>query len=197
MTRRVFGSANNMKRSALFHFQKRAGAKFVERYDWEMPFSFTEPQQEESQVRTGVGLTDLSYRTKFDTKIEPAQFFWYLGKNHYLVVADPPLDPPGRATDVTGVYANLFLAGPQTRPLLSKLTSLNVSATALPNLSCAQTSVAQAHAIILREDIRALPGFHLLISREYAESVWEAIVHCGREFRLQPFGLEALTLLRN
>jgi glycine cleavage system aminomethyltransferase T len=52
------------------------------------------------------------------------------------------------------------------------------------------------HAIVLREDIRSIPGFHILISREYAESVWEAIVHAGHEFHLQPFGLEALTLLR-
>ncbi len=190
-----------MKRSALFYLHQRAGAKFVERHGWEMPFSFTAPESEEPRVREQVGLTDLSYRAKFDTKTEPSQPFWCLGRNHYLVLGEPPLDPPSGATDVTSVYADLFLAGPGSRAVLGKLTSLNVANTALPNLCCAQASLAHVHTIVLREDIgsipRSIPGFHFLISREYGESVWEAIVHAGHEFHLQPFGLGALELLRN
>lgn len=148
-------------------------------------------------MRGHVGLADLSYRTKFDTKTEPARFFWPLGRNHYLVVGEPPLDLPSGATDVTSVYADLFLAGPRSSAVLGKLTSLNVSDATIPNLSCAQTSLAHVHAIVLREDVGAIPGFHLLVSREYGESAWEAVVHAGHEFHLQPFGLGALTLLRN
>jgi glycine cleavage system aminomethyltransferase T len=186
-----------MKRSALFYLHQRGGAKFGECHGWEMPFSFASPEAEESQVREHVGLTDLSYRTKFDMKTKPAQPFWNLGKNHYLVLGEPPLDPPSEATDVTSVYANLFLAGPRSKAVLSKLTSLNVSEAELPDLSCAQANLAHVHAIFLREDFRSIPGFHLLVSREYGESVWEAIVHAGHEFHLQPFGLGALRLLRN
>jgi glycine cleavage system aminomethyltransferase T len=186
-----------MKRSALFHLHQLAGAKFVERHGWEMPFSFASPESERSQVREQVGLADLSYRAKFDTKTAPSRPFWALGKNHYLIVGEPPLSPPAGATDVTGVYAELLLAGPWSEAVLSKLTSLNLSDAAVPNLSCAQASLAHAHTIFLREDIRSIPGFRLLISREYAESAWEAIVHAGHEFHLQPFGLGALELLRN
>jgi aminomethyltransferase len=186
-----------MKRASLFYLHQRTGAKFAERHGWEMPASFTSPQSEESQVRERVGLADLSYRAKFDTRIKPAQSFWCLGKNHYLVVGEPPVVPPSGATDVTGVYADLFLAGPWSNAVFGKLTSLNVSTGKLPNLSCAQASLAHVHTIVLREDLGSIPGFHLLVSREYAESVWESIVHAGHEFHLQPFGLEALDLLRN
>jgi glycine cleavage system aminomethyltransferase T len=186
-----------MKRSALFYLHQRAGAKFAECHGWEMPFSFASPGTEESQVREHAGLADLSYRQKFDTRNEPPRPFWNLGKSHYLVVGEPPLDPPPAATDVTGVYADLFLAGPRSRAVLSKLTSLNVFEDKFLDLSCAQASVAHVHSIVLREDVRSVPGFHILVSREYGESVWEAIVHAGREFHLQPFGLGALRLLRN
>jgi glycine cleavage system aminomethyltransferase T len=186
-----------MKRSALFHLQQQAGAKFAEHHGWEMPFNFTSPESEKSHVREHVGLADLSYRPKFDTKTEPAQPFWRLGKNHYLVVGEPPLDLPSRATDVTSVYADLFLVGPRSKDVLGKLTSLNVSNAALPNLACAQASLAHVHTIVLREDVGPIPGFHLLVSREYGESAWEAVVDAGREFHLRPFGLGALGILRN
>lgn len=186
-----------MKRSALFYLHQRVGVKFADRHGWEMPFSFTSPESEQSQVREQVGLTDLSYRMKFDTKTEPAQPFWRLGQNHYLVVGEPPLDPPFGATDVTSVYADLFLAGPRSKAVLGKLTSLHISEAKLPNLSCAQAGLAHVPTIVLREDIGSIPGFHLLVSREYGESVWEAIVHAGHEFHLEPFGLGALGLLRN
>jgi glycine cleavage system aminomethyltransferase T len=186
-----------MKRSALFHSHQLAGAKFVERHGWELPFSFASPESEGSQVRQQVGLADLSYRAKFDTKIAPSRSFWALGRSHYLIVGEPPLPPPAGATDVTSVYAELLLAGPWSKAVLSKLTSLNLSDAAVPNLSCAQASLAHAHTVFLHEDIGSIPGFRLLISREYAESAWEAIVHAGHEFHLQPFGLGALELLRN
>ena len=186
-----------MKRSALFHLHQLVGAKFVERHGWELPFSFASPESEGSLVREQVGLADLSYRAKFLTKIAPSRPFWVLGRSHYLIVGEPPLPTPVGATDVTSVYAELLLAGPWSKPVLSKLTSLNLSDAAVPNLSCAQANLAHAHTIFLREDIGSIPGFRLLISREYAESAWEAIVHAGHEFHLQPFGLGALELLRN
>ncbi len=127
----------------------------------------------------------------------PKRNGWLLGAHHYLTIGDPPLDPPSGATDVTSVYTNLLLAGPRSRDVLSKLTSLRLSDDALPTGGgCAQASVAHAHGTILREDFPQLPAYHLLISREYAESVWESILHAGHECHMRPFGLKALELLR-
>lgn len=160
-----------------------------------MPASFTSAEAEEEQVRRHCGLADLSHRTKYDTRLQPSGLAWRLGEKHYLVIGDAPLEPPPGATDVTSVFANLLLAGPESRSVLGKLTSLNVGDSNFPNLKCAQANLAHAHAIVLREDIRSIPGFHILTSREYAESVWDAMVHAGHEFHLLPFGLGALQRL--
>lgn len=158
---------------------------------------FTSPEQEAAQLRVSVGLADLSYYWKFDLRKHPQRQCWTLGANHYLVTGEPPLDVPPDATDVTSGFANLCLAGPKSRDVLGKLTSLNVTEFAFPNLRCAQTSVAHVHAIVLREDIRTITAFRLLVTREYAESVWEDTVHAGQEFHLCSFGLAALQILRD
>jgi glycine cleavage system aminomethyltransferase T len=184
-----------MKRSALFHLHQRAGARFVEHQNWEVPAFFVDPEQEAADVRQSVGLADLSYLSKFDLQKEPQANGWWLGANHYWMIGEPPLDPPSGAIDISSVYTSLRLAGPKSRDVLRKLTSLNVSDLALPDLRGAQASVAHTHAVVLREDIGPIPAFHLLVSREYGESVWETIVHAGHEFHLSPFGLMALKSL--
>src|SRR5436190_2030999 len=113
-----------MKSSALFRLHQRAGAQFCERQGWNMPATFTSPELEERHVRQHCGLSDLSYRAKFDSQIQPAKLGWRLAEKHYLMIGDAPIDPPRGAIDVTSVYANLFLVGPQSQAVLEKLTSL-------------------------------------------------------------------------
>jgi glycine cleavage system aminomethyltransferase T len=185
-----------MKRSALFYLHQRAAARFGEYCGWELPASFVPPEQEAAQIRGNVGLADLSHFVKLDLQQQPEQRSWCLGANHYLVIAEPPLDPPPGATDVSSVYTGLHLAGPRSRDVLCKLTSLNTCNAAFPNLSSAQASVAHAHAIVLREDIGSIPAFHLLVGRDYAESLCESIVHAGHEFHFCLFGLQTLQLLQ-
>jgi len=184
-----------MKRSALFYIHQLAGARFVETHGWELPASFGSGQQEVDQIIKSVGLVDLSHYLKFDLRTPPNQLSWRLGVNHYLLFVQPPFLPPAEAIDVTSVYASLRLVGPWSKDVLNKLTSLNLADAALPNLSCAQTNVAHVHTIVMREDIKELPAFHLLVGREYAEYFWDAIVHAGHEFQLCLFGLEALQAL--
>jgi len=186
-----------MKRSALFYLHQREGASFTNHQGWELPAFFTAPEQESAAIRKSAGLADLSHLLKFDVQKESRGKSWRLGANHYLLMGEPPLSPPADAIDVSGVYTSLRLCGPRSREVLNKLTSLNVSSASLPNLSCAQASVAHAHAIVMRDDIGSMHAFYLLISREYAESVWESIIHAGHEFHLCPIGLTALQSLHN
>jgi glycine cleavage system aminomethyltransferase T len=185
-----------MKRSALHHLHASSGAVFVEHHGWQIPAAFSTPQTEAEVVKKDVGLADLSYRAKFEGKAHGQTGWWRLNSHRCLTIADPPLDAPAGTVDVTSVYANLFLAGPRSRDVIGKLTSLKVSDDALANHAAGQASLAHTHAIILREDIGELPAFHILISREYGESVWESIAHAGHEFHLTPFGIRALELLR-
>lgn len=78
-------------------------------------------------------------------------------------------------------YARFLIAGPHTRDVLSKLTSLNL------NLTRAYGSVAHVRCLVTRHDL----GFIVEVPRDYAESAWEAMLHAGEEFHITPFGLEA------
>jgi glycine cleavage system aminomethyltransferase T len=78
-------------------------------------------------------------------------------------------------------YARFLIAGPNTRAVLSKLTSLNL------DLTKAYGSVAHVRSLVTRHEL----GFLLMIPRDYAESVWESLLHAGEEFHITVFGLEA------
>jgi glycine cleavage system aminomethyltransferase T len=172
-----------MKRSALYSLHLRAGATFAEYSGWELPAFFASREQEAARIRKTVGLTDVSHSLKIDSRSKPEQPSWRLGANHYLAVGESTGTPPAEGIDV------------RTGDVLNKLTSLNLADASLPNLSCAQASLAHVPGIFLREDIGPIPGFHLLVTRDCAESVWEAILHAGHEFHICPSGLDALRLL--
>jgi glycine cleavage system aminomethyltransferase T len=185
-----------MKQSALYHLHAASGAVFAEHHGWQIPAVFSKAESEAEGVKKNAGLADLSYRAKFEGKARGETGWLRLNSHRCLTIGEPPLDPPAGTVDVTSVYANLFLAGPRSRDVIGKLTSLKVSDDALANHAAGQASLAHTHAIVVREDIGELPAFHILISREYAESVWESIAHAGHEFHLKPFGIRALELLR-
>jgi heterotetrameric sarcosine oxidase gamma subunit len=175
----------------------------AERYGWQVPAFFTSAQLEANHLSNSAAVSDLSWTTKLDLKgcrVEPACAAWHLSPGHFLVTCPPPNRealitslPPAYVTDVTSVYAQFLIVGPRSRDILRKLTSLNVAA--LRHLDCGQAAVAHVNAIVLRNDFAGLPAFQILVSREYAESVWEAILHSGHEFHAAPCGFEVLEQL--
>ena len=197
----------------------------IEHQGWQVASSFTAPHGEAEQTRASVGLADVSWMLKFDLQghglknppdLGPEAFSWVLGQLHCLVTCEPAageavrerleqfqkvgtdasLPPPIYVTEVTSVYAQLLLAGPRSRDVLSKLTSLNLSQEARGNLTCAQANVAHVHTIVLRKDLAGIPAYHLLVSRVYGESVWESVLHAGHEFHIAPVGLQAQRLVQ-
>ena len=214
-----------IKQTALFNWHRQTGASWIEHHGWQVPAYFSKPEDEAARVRESVGLADMSWMLKFDVKgyglkntlaLGEGAFSWVLGPLHALVTcnlsrrrevmdrfqelqtagADLSLPPPVYVTEVTSVYAQFLLAGPRCRQVLGKLTSLNLSEVSLRNLDCGQSRVAHVHAIIVRHDLDGIPAYQLLVSREYGESVWDSVLHAGREFELALFGLQAHQLLR-
>jgi heterotetrameric sarcosine oxidase gamma subunit len=181
----------------------------AEYHGWRTAAVFTSEEEEAMLVRQGAGLSDVSWMTKLDLKgpgvnalpaLGEGARSWTLGPSHILVTCDPESRSISSSsglwvTDVTSVFAQFLLAGPASREVLRKLTSLNVSENTLPDPGCGQASLAHVHAIILRRDLGPLPAFHLLVSREYGESVWDALLHAGQEYRITQFGLKALEIL--
>jgi glycine cleavage system aminomethyltransferase T len=208
-----------IRHTAIFHILREAGASLTEHHGWQVPAYFAGAQVEAENLARSAALADVSWMIKLDLKgdslemtpVIPDGRVWGLGRQHYLVTCEPAASVAVSAqirsgspastglpqrfhiTDVTSVYAQFLLAGPRSVDILRKLTSLNV--VALQNFACGQASLAHVHSAVLRDDLGKIPAFHILVSREYGESVWHSILHAGHEFQLSPFGLQALQLV--
>ena len=93
--------------------------------------------------------------------------------------------------DHTSGLAGVRLTGPESDQLLSKLTELDTSPDAFPNLSCAQTRCAEIHGTLIRTDLGPLPSYDLFFPREFGEYMWDAIFEAGEEFGVAAVGFEA------
>jgi sarcosine oxidase, subunit alpha len=138
---------------------------------------------------------------------------WRLARGHALVTCGPderaelaarlPAQAASPAacrhlTDVTSVYAALLLAGPASRAILHQLTPIDVEPEALPDRGAVQGGLAHVHAILLRADLGSaadVPGYWLLVAREYGEYLWDTVLRAGHRLGIVPFGVGALDAL--
>ena len=79
--------------------------------------------------------------------------------------------------------------------MLSNLTELNLNPKQFPNLSCAQTKVADLYGLVLRCDEVPQESYEVHVERSYGEYLWDAMLEAGRELNVGPTGIEALKLL--
>jgi glycine cleavage system aminomethyltransferase T len=177
------------RQSPLHHCHLEAHAQLKSFSGWQLPAWYSEPSSELAQVRASAGISDASYLAKLDLRGPAVNFasparLWQLTPAHALVTSPRTIDfiPSSFLTDVTSIYSAILLAGPKARDVLHKLTTLNVSDSAMPESSARQTRVAHVNATILRSE-----GFLILNTRDVAEHVWEALLHAGA----QPFGMVA------
>jgi sarcosine oxidase, subunit alpha len=101
-----------------------------------------------------------------------------------------------RLVNVSGGYAAVNLAGPRSREVMQRLTSLDVSKEALPYLMSARGELAGVPALILRIGFVGELSYEVHVPGVFALHVWDAIMEAGRDFGIQPFGLEAQRILR-
>jgi glycine cleavage system aminomethyltransferase T len=169
-------------------------------YGWQLPAWYAQPTSEIEEVRASVGISDASYLSKLDLRGEagalplslPARL-WRLTPAHALITSPLPIGFAASVsvTDVTSLYSAILLAGPKSREVMQKLTTLNLREAALPEGAAGQTRLAHVNATILRSDCASLPGFLILNTRDVAEHVWNALLHAGGEFGAHPFGMVA------
>lgn len=93
------------------------------------------------------------------------------------------------ATDLTAAFAVVDLVGSRVGALLERLVPLDLSA--VPALGVVQGELARVHAIILRLDHAALPGYRVLVPREYGDFVWRSLIDAGHDLGLTPVGAAA------
>ena len=98
--------------------------------------------------------------------------------------------------DVTSGLCGVSIIGPATQGLLSRVTELDASPRALPDLACAQSRFVEIQGLLLRRDVNAIPIYQLYTGREFGEYLWEAFTEAAKETGGGPVGTEALASLK-
>ena len=98
--------------------------------------------------------------------------------------------------NVTGAYAAMNLAGPQSRAVLSKVTTMDLSRAAFPYLGVREDDVAGVPVRVLRVGFVGELGYEIHTPAECGAHLWDALMEAGQAFGIGPFGVEAQRLLR-
>jgi aminomethyltransferase len=126
-----------------------------------------------------------------------------LGEDHYRVTAAEPtyswLLRQSRRFDVniedsTDRIGTLSLQGPTSREILKQVCDADLDMLAYFHLT--KTQIAGADVVISRTGYTGDLGFEIWVDREQALDVYDAITAAGRDYRLQPVGLDAMDVTR-
>lgn len=96
----------------------------------------------------------------------------------------------------TSTFAGFSLVGNHIEALLRHLTALDVSARALPRGTCAQTSLAGVHALLVPSPELQVPSMRIYASGDLGEYLWEELVETGQAWNLTLLGLDGWNSLR-
>jgi glycine cleavage system aminomethyltransferase T len=97
--------------------------------------------------------------------------------------------------DVTSVFAGAYIIGEKSRPVLWKLTELNVNSEDFPNFRVTHSPLRHVPSIVMRFDLHGVPGYQIYFERAYIEYMWDVIFGAGREFGITPLGSAAMEFL--
>ena len=88
------------------------------------------------------------------------------------------------------------LAGPKSRAVLRKLTTLDLSNEAFPYLALREAEVAGVPARLMRVGFVGELGYEIHVPADRAAHLWDALMEAGQDHDIRPFGVEAQRLLR-
>ena len=99
-------------------------------------------------------------------------------------------------TDVTSGYTVLSLMGPESRKLLSKLTTAELSNDAFPFGTGREIEIGYTTALALRMTYVGELGWEIYVPTEFAQDIYDKILKAGTKHGLKLSGMHALNSLR-
>ena len=110
-----------------------------------------------------------------------------------MVLNDPACS---HVLDVTSGLCGVAIVGPSTQELMSRITEIDTSSRAHPDLACVQSRFADVQGLLLRRDVNGVPMYQLYAGREFGEYLWEVLVETAQEVGGGAVGTQALLGLR-
>ena len=114
---------------------------------------------------------------------------------YYLQIVWPELNV--NVVSTTEQWAGAAIAGPKSRDLLQKLfPETDCSNEGLPFMGFIETKLFGVYARIFRISFSGELAYEVNVESDYGNFMWEKIIELGEEFKIQPYGTEALSTLR-
>ncbi|MEL6267859.1 MAG: sarcosine oxidase subunit alpha family protein, partial [Pseudomonadota bacterium] len=102
-----------------------------------------------------------------------------------------------RTVNVTEQWAQVAVAGPNARRVLEAAgTDIDLTAAALPFMSCAQGTIAGLPARLFRISFSGELGFEVAVPARQGQALWDALLAAGEAHGVMPYGTEALHVMR-
>jgi sarcosine oxidase subunit alpha len=99
--------------------------------------------------------------------------------------------------NLTDAYGVINLAGPNARKVLEKVTDADVTDEAFPYVAYREFMIADAIFVrAMRLGFVGELSFEFHVAASHMQALWDILEEAGKEFRIQPFGLEAQSTLR-
>ena len=100
-------------------------------------------------------------------------------------------------TNVTENWSQFAIAGPKAREVLEKLDpNFDISHAALPHMSFVEGKLGPYPVRVYRISFSGELSYEVATPANFGLGLWAAIVMAGEEFGLEPYGTEALHVLR-
>ena len=114
---------------------------------------------------------------------------------YYLQLVWPELNV--NVVSTTEQWAGAAIAGPKSRIVLQKLfPDLDVSKEGLPFMGYVESHLSGVYARIYRISFSGELAYEVNVESDNGNYMWEKIIEIGKEFKIQPYGTEALSTLR-
>jgi len=114
---------------------------------------------------------------------------------YYLQIVWPELNV--NVVSTTEQWAGAAVAGPNSRLLLNKLfPKTDVSNEGLPFMGYVEANFFGVKARIFRISFSGELAYEINVESDNGNFMWEKIIEFGKEFKIQPYGTEALSTLR-
>lgn len=78
-------------------------------------------------------------------------------------------------TDITHGRGSITLGGHRALDVLAKVCALDFADSKFPNHHAAQTSLAKVRTLIIRDDMRETPAYHIIVDRSLVAYVWDVV----------------------
>jgi len=100
-------------------------------------------------------------------------------------------------TSVTDHFATVSVCGPYSKKILEKVVkNIDFSDQNFPHMSFKEGTVDNIKCRVMRISFTGELSYEINIQSNYGQATWQKCIDAGKEFKITPYGTEAMHLLR-